>query len=107
MNYDNDLHNLKDRGFPIIGSAVEHTRGDLPNRYYPCIADTYNPSLKRDCAKQELVPTDTCSREHGVGLHKMAFLMAETSSGAVDMMRSIKRALDPLNIMNPGKIFSL
>src|SRR5450830_772816 len=49
----------------------------------------------------------TCSGEHGVGLHKMDFLVTETGVGAVDMMRTIKRALDPKNIMNPGKIFSM
>ncbi|MFP5397337.1 MAG: FAD-binding oxidoreductase [Gammaproteobacteria bacterium] len=49
----------------------------------------------------------TCSGEHGVGLHKMGFLVDEAGAGAVEMMRQVKRALDPKNIMNPGKIFAL
>ena len=47
----------------------------------------------------------TCSGEHGSGLHKMDFLVTEAGAGAVNMMRTIKQALDPKNIMNPGKIF--
>ena len=47
----------------------------------------------------------TCSGEHGIGLHKMGYLVDEAGAGAVAMMRSIKRALDPKNIMNPGKVF--
>jgi D-lactate dehydrogenase (cytochrome) len=49
----------------------------------------------------------TCSGEHGVGLHKISYLVDEAGAGAVEQMRLIKRALDPRNIMNPGKIFSM
>ena len=49
----------------------------------------------------------TCTGEHGIGLHKMAYLADEAGAGAIEMMRSIKRALDPKNIMNPGKVFTL
>jgi D-lactate dehydrogenase (cytochrome) len=49
----------------------------------------------------------TCTGEHGIGLHKMGFLVDEAGAGSVELMRSIKRALDPKNILNPGKIFSL
>jgi D-lactate dehydrogenase (cytochrome) len=48
----------------------------------------------------------TCTGEHGIGLHKQDFLVTEAGEGAVGMMRTIKHALDPHNIMNPGKIFS-
>jgi D-lactate dehydrogenase (cytochrome) len=63
--------------------------------------------LNHQLVERALKLGGTCTGEHGVGLHKMEFLVDETGSGAVDMMRAIKRALDPLNIMNPGKIFSL
>jgi D-lactate dehydrogenase (cytochrome) len=48
----------------------------------------------------------TCSGEHGVGEGKIAYLTAEHGLG-VGVMIAIKKALDPLNILNPGKIFAL
>ena len=49
----------------------------------------------------------TCTGEHGIGLHKQGFLIDEAGLATVDLMRLLKRALDPKNILNPGKIFSL
>ena len=48
----------------------------------------------------------TCTGEHGIGARKKSFLERELPEG-VEVMRSIKRALDPGNIMNPGKVVSL
>ena len=45
----------------------------------------------------------TCTGEHGIGQGKIAFIEEEMGAG-IDFMRMIKRMLDPLNIMNPGKI---
>ena len=63
-------------------------------------------ALNLQLVQRALRMDGTCSGEHGIGLHKMDFLVAETGAGAVDMMRAIKAALDPHDIMNPGKVFS-
>ncbi len=46
----------------------------------------------------------TCTGEHGVGLGKQKYLAAEHGEAALDVMRAIKRALDPENLLNPGKV---
>ena len=63
--------------------------------------------LNHKLVTRALALEGTCTGEHGIGLHKMDFLVTEAGNGAVNMMRTIKRALDPQNIMNPGKIFTL
>ena len=84
------------------------------NFHFGYLIDPNNPAecataedLNHKLVTRALALGGTCTGEHGIGLHKMDFLRAETGEGAVDMMRTIKRALDPHNIMNPGKIFSL
>ncbi|MGH8518782.1 MAG: FAD-linked oxidase C-terminal domain-containing protein, partial [Panacagrimonas sp.] len=45
----------------------------------------------------------TCTGEHGIGVHKLDALVAEHGEVAIEVMRTIKRALDPHDILNPGK----
>jgi len=49
----------------------------------------------------------TCTGEHGVGLGKKEYLEPELGKNAVALMKTLKRALDPKNILNPGKIIDL
>jgi D-lactate dehydrogenase (cytochrome) len=46
----------------------------------------------------------TCTGEHGIGLHKIDFLVQECGEDTVATMRTLKHALDPNNILNPGKV---
>ena len=47
------------------------------------------------------------SAEHGIGLHKKPYLHASRTPAELSAMRAIKQALDPLHLMNPGKVFDL
>jgi D-lactate dehydrogenase (cytochrome) len=62
--------------------------------------------LNQRIVQRALRMNGTCTGEHGVGLHKIDFLVEEAGPVAIDTMRAIKHALDPRNLMNPGKIFS-
>ena len=108
----------------LLDSVAEADASGLPyflvghvgdgNFHFGYLLDPDSPSerataeqLNHALVARALKLEGTCSGEHGVGLHKMDFLLTEAGSGAVAMMRTIKQALDPHNIMNPGKIFTL
>ena len=58
-------------------------------------------------AERAIRMNGTCTGEHGIGQGKIRYLEAELGADTVEVMRVIKRSLDPENIINPGKIFRL
>ncbi|MEO1543000.1 MAG: FAD-linked oxidase C-terminal domain-containing protein [Pseudomonadota bacterium] len=62
--------------------------------------------FSRALAERAIAMEGTCTGEHGIGQGKLKLLEHELGAG-LDMMRTIKRALDPHNTLNPGKIFDL
>lgn len=64
-------------------------------------------ALNARLVARALAMDGTCTGEHGIGLHKQGFLIDELGMASVNVMRQIKQTLDPRNIMNPGKVFSL
>jgi D-lactate dehydrogenase (cytochrome) len=63
-------------------------------------------AINRRLVARALAMDGTCTGEHGIGLGKQDALIDELGD-AVDLMRMIKRALDPQDLFNPGKIFQL
>ena len=63
--------------------------------------------LNHRLVRRAIAMEGTCTGEHGIGIHKQDFLREECGDGAIAMMRAIKLALDPKQILNPGKIFAL
>ncbi|KAI0755394.1 FAD-linked oxidase-like protein [Daedaleopsis nitida] len=55
--------------------------------------------------KRAIALDGTCTGEHGVGIGKREYLYEELGEGTVELMKTIKRAMDPLNLFNPGKLY--
>ncbi|NPC90666.1 FAD-binding protein [Gluconacetobacter entanii] len=60
--------------------------------------------LDRKIVRRALALGGSCSGEHGIGTGKLEFMAAEHGENALQVMRAIKHALDPQNILNPGKL---
>lgn len=62
-------------------------------------------SIAHKIAERAISVGGTCTGEHGIGTGKKELLELEVGSGGMKMMRKIKVALDPPNILNAGKVF--
>ena len=111
-----------------LAECITETQKDLAASFLPApivghagdgnfhVSFVLNPSDPREMEEAErlnervvhraLSLDGTCTGEHGIGCGKIDFLLAEHGE-AVSVMRAIKKAIDPDNIMNPGKIFSV
>jgi D-lactate dehydrogenase (cytochrome) len=81
------------------------------NFHLVVLVDTANPKemaeaewINQRVVERALEAEGTCTGEHGVGLGKQKFLVQEHGEGAVAVMRALKQALDPDDLLNPGKI---
>jgi D-lactate dehydrogenase (cytochrome) len=92
---------------PIVGHVGDGNFHVLP------LVDMANPQEVENAERflerlveRALKMDGTCTGEHGVGSGKIRYMRAEHGDG-VDVMAAIKKSLDPLNILNPGKIVDL
>ena len=85
-----------DGNFHVIFSLDPESRAELDE------VSAINARL----VERALAMDGTCTGEHGIGLGKQPWLVKELGE-AVDVMRAIKRTLDPADLFNPGKIFAL
>jgi len=89
------LGHVGDGNFHVVFSMDPNSPDDLVE------VKAINAKLVRRALEMD----GTCTGEHGIGLGKQDWLVEELGD-AVDLMRSVKRALDPQGILNPGKIFA-
>lgn len=112
----------------MLAECIDETRSDLANFSFPativghvgdgnfhvlCMIDPKNPAeldeasrFSERTVRRALRMSGTCSGEHGIGTGKMDYLVDEHGY-AVEVMRTIKRAIDPDNRLNPGKMVAL
>jgi glycolate oxidase len=115
-NIPRALSNLKKIGekfgvaIPVLGHAGDGNLHAVPLKNpSDSIAhwEEMLPVLLKDIYAMTAELGGTISGEHGIGHKRRDYMSLVMSDAHLDMMRKIKCALDPKNILNPGKIFSL
>jgi len=110
------LSNLKQIGekynvvIPVLGHAGDGNLHAIPLKNPDSSVDHWQeilPALLKDIYAMTAELGGTISGEHGIGHKRRDYMSLVMSQAHLDMMRNIKRALDPKNILNPGKVFSL
>ncbi|TNM62229.1 FAD-binding oxidoreductase [Aliirhizobium smilacinae] len=92
---------------PIVGHAGDGNFHVLVLFYDKDPASVANvEAFTERLSRRALAMDGTCTGEHGIGQGKISYLDEELG-GALDVMRSVKKGLDPENIFNPGKIFRM
>jgi len=106
IEYAKQLEADHDLLIPCFGHA-----GD-GNVHYTVMVDPSDPdqlergqSIYADIVHRAIEAGGTATGEHGIGLGKRRYLVAEHGAETVEAMQALKRALDPEGILNPGKIF--
>jgi D-lactate dehydrogenase (cytochrome) len=106
IRYAKSLGEEHDILVPVFGHA-----GD-GNVHYSVMIDPDDPEMLEtgeeiyaDIVERAIEMGGTCTGEHGIGFGKREYLELEHGESAVEAMRRIKRAFDPNDILNPGKIF--
>ncbi|HSC27917.1 MAG TPA: FAD-linked oxidase C-terminal domain-containing protein [Vicinamibacterales bacterium] len=94
---------------PLVGPLVGHAGDGNFHLVFPVHPE--DPAEMAEAGRltdrlvaRALAMGGTCSGEHGVGIGKLKFLEREHGAEAIEVMRAIKRTLDPMNLMNPGKL---
>jgi D-lactate dehydrogenase (cytochrome) len=90
------LGHVGDGNFHVVFSIDPNEPNDMVE------AEALNARL----VERALALDGTCTGEHGIGLGKQDWLLRELGEDAVDLMRTIKHAMDPKDLFNPGKIFA-
>ncbi|KAJ3122857.1 hypothetical protein HK098_002433 [Nowakowskiella sp. JEL0407] len=98
--------------FKVIAPIVAHAGNG--NFHAITLVDITNPEelatvelFRHEISAKAIELGGTCTGEHGVGIGKRELLVEELGKDAIDVMHSIKSAIDPNHILNPGKVFKL